>query len=66
MILRLHVFALSPYFYVRSGITSNTKFIVFGLMRPGLETKIYHTQAECTKNSLKILKGYYIQKPLIE
>jgi hypothetical protein len=29
-----------------SGGATNTNFIVFGLIRPGLERTIYHTQGE--------------------
>jgi len=29
---------------------ANTDFIVFGLIRPGLETMIYHTRGEYAKH----------------
>ena len=46
LILRQPVFALSPECCVCRGEATNTNFIVFGLIRSGLEPKIYHTRGE--------------------
>jgi hypothetical protein len=40
------VFALSPLCCVLSREATNTNFIVFGLIQPGLEPTIYHTRGE--------------------
>ena len=40
------VFALSPKCCVLSGEATNTNFIVYGLIRPGLEPTIYRTRGE--------------------
>ena len=39
-------FALSPYCCVLSGETTNTNFIVFGLIQSGLDPKIYRPRGE--------------------
>jgi hypothetical protein len=46
LILSQPVFALSPYCCVLSGEATNTNFIVFGLIRLGLEPMIYRTRGE--------------------
>jgi hypothetical protein len=36
--------------FLLSGEATNTNFIVFGMIRPGLEPMIYHTQGECANH----------------
>jgi hypothetical protein len=40
------VFAVTPWYCKSSGEAANTNFIVFGLIRPGIEPTIYRTQGE--------------------
>jgi len=52
----LIIFVLTPYCCMLSGETANTIFIVFGLILPGLDPKIYCTHdghaKNCTTNAI--------------
>ena len=67
-ILSQPVFALSPECCMLSREATNTKFIVLGLTRSGLEPMIYHTRVghanHYITDAVKIVMNYYIEKSL--